>query len=238
VRYAGSFVLGRQVERLGNISAEYRLEGTSISNLSGAGVPEENLSLRVIRLLSTVDTQDKYPFPTEGSLMTISYETATSFTGGDIGYSKIYFAYEWYSTVFSRHTIHPRFVFGFADETLPLSQQFSLGGENSFFGLTEDDSRGKQLFLINVEYRYQLGYKFVWDTYLSVRYDLGSIWPTQSAIDLQDMHHGLGVGIGLDTPIGPAHFSVGRSFFFRNDILNRPISLGPVVAYFSIGYAL
>jgi len=235
-QYGGAFSLGRQVERLGNITAEYRLEATHIASLSGVSPGHEELTLQAFSVHSTVDTQDKFPFPTAGSLMTISYETATSHVAGDIGYSKIFFSYEWFSTVFQRHTLHPKFVFGFADQTLPLSQQFSLGGENSFFGLAEEDSRGRQLFLLNIEYRFFFPYRLVWDTYLLARYDLGSIWPTQSAIRLADFHHGVGVGFGLDTPVGPAKLCVGRSFFFRRDLLNQPLSLGPILGYFSVGY--
>lgn len=235
-QYGGVFSLGRQVERLGNITAEYRLEATHVASLSGVSGGHEELTLQAFRVHSTVDTQDKFPFPTAGSLMTISYETATSHVAGDIGYSKIFFSYEWFSTVFRRHTLHPKFVFGFADETLPLSQQFSLGGENSFYGLAQEDSRGRQLFLLNIEYRFSFPYSLVWDTYLLARYDLGSIWPTQSAIRLADFHHGIGVGFGLDTPVGPAKLCIGRSFFFRRDLLDQPLSLGPILGYFSVGY--
>ncbi|MCX6137404.1 MAG: BamA/TamA family outer membrane protein [Ignavibacteriales bacterium] len=235
-QYGGVFSLGKQVERLGNFTVEYRFEATHVASLSGLSLGAEELTLQAFRVNSTVDTQDKLPFPSSGSLMTISYEIATSRVAGDIGYSKIFFSYEWFDTFFKRHTLHPKFVFGFADETLPLSQQFSLGGENSFYGLAEEDSRGRQLFLLNVEYRFFFPFRLVWDTYLTVRYDLGSIWPTQSAIRLVDFHHGIGAGFGLDTPIGPARLSIGRSFFFRRDLLNQPVSLGPIMGYFSVGY--
>jgi len=49
--------------------------------------------------------------------------------------------------------------------------------------------------------------------------------------------HGVGVGMAFDTPIGPAEFSLGRAFFFRKEILDNPLSLGPFIAYFSIGYS-
>jgi len=82
--------------------------------------------------------------------MNISWETASSIGAGDIGYSKLFLSYEWFSTYLEGQTLHPKIVFGFADQTLPLSQQFYLGGEDSFYGLNEDDSRGRQIFVINV----------------------------------------------------------------------------------------
>ncbi len=238
ILYGASLSLGRQVERLGNVTAQYRIEQDEIRFLDGTGYSTGELALRTLRLLSTVDTQDKFPFPDNGSLMHISWETASSFVGAQIGYSKLFFSYEWYSTWIGDNTIHPKFTFGFADATLPLSQQFSLGGEDSFFGLLENDSRGRQIFLINIEDRILLPLRFVWNTYFRLRYDFGSIWAEQSAITLRDLHHGVGVGLAIDTPIGPASFSVGRSFYVRRDLLNRPLTLGPIVSYFSLGLPL
>jgi NTE family protein len=132
--------------------------------------------------------------------------------------------------------IHPRFQFGFGDATLPLIEQFSLGGQESMFGLREDESRGRQLFLASLEYRYMLPFKIYFDSYVSLRYDLGATWQTPSQIRLADLEHGLGLTVGLDTPIGPANFSVGRSFTFNLPTAPKLINLGPVVAYFSLGY--
>jgi outer membrane protein assembly factor BamA len=238
LKYGTAFSLGRQVERLGNVTAEYRIEYNQIDSLSGNGFSPASFTLQAIRLLSMVDTQDKYPFPGSGSLMTLQWESATSRVGGEIGYAKILLTYEWFDTYFRYHTLHPKITFGFGDETLPLTQQFSIGGENSFFGLKDDDSHGRQVFIVNLEYRANLPFKLIWDTYARVRYDFGSIWPKQSAISFRNFHHGIGFGFSLDTPIGQANLSVGRSFYIRRDILDQPLSLGPILGYFSIGYNL
>ena len=234
----GSFSLGTQVERLGTVTAEYRLGLNRINFLSGTGYSTDKFTLQTIKLSSTIDTQDQFPFARSGSLMNISWETASSIGAGEIGYSKIFLSYEWFSTYLAGQTLHPKIVFGFGDQTLPLSQQFTLGGEDSFYGLNEDDSRGRQIFVINVEYRALLPVRFFWDTYFTLRYDFGSIWPEQQSISLRDLHHGVGTGIAIDTPAGKVSFSVGRSFFVRRDLLAQPLSLGPVIAYFSFGYPL
>jgi NTE family protein len=238
VKYGASFSLGTQVQRLGLVTAEYRLEPNQTKFLNGIGYSIDTFTLQTLRLLSTIDTQDQFPFARSGSLMNISWETASSVAAGDIGYSKIFLSYEWFSTYYTRHTLHPKISFGFADETLPLSQQFSLGGENSFFGLFEDDSRGRQIFVINVEYRAILPFRILWDTYFKVRYDFGSIWPHQDNIKLKDLHHGIGIGLAVDTPVGPASIAVGKSFYVRRDLLTEPLSLGPTIGYVSLGYQL
>lgn len=240
ILYGISFQLGQQVERLGILNAEYRLESDEIKFISGTGYSPEQFTLQAFRISSTIDSRDRYPFARKGSLTNFYWETAISTfknVVGDIGYSKIYFEY---GTFFSyrNFTLYPKFLIGFGDQTLPLSQQFSLGGEESFFGLREYDTRGRQIMLISVEARTQFPFKIIWDTYFRLRYDLGSIWPQREDIRLRDFHHGLGIGLSLDTPIGPANFSVGRSFYIRRDLLEQPLTLGPMIGYFSLGYPI
>jgi outer membrane protein assembly factor BamA len=146
------------------------------------------------------------------------------------------FSYDWFQTAGSS-TFHPRIRFGFADETLPITEQFSLGGQESFFGLREDNTRGRQLLVASLEYRYHSPVKIFFETHLFARYDFGSIWPAPAAVRLVDLQHGVGAGLAFETPIGPVEFSLGQSFFFRKEILDTPISRGPLLGYFSIGYA-
>ena len=104
-----------------------------------------------------------------------------------------------------------------------------------FFGLRKDGLRGRQIFLTSLEYRYKLPFEIFFDTYFSVRYDLGSIWGEQEEIRFRDLKHGIGTSLSFDTPIGPARFSVGKSFLFEKSAGN-PIVWGDTVFYFSIGY--
>jgi NTE family protein len=143
----------------------------------------------------------------------------------------------WLSSL-SRSVSRPKIVLAVGDETLPLSEQFSLGGQTSFFGYPEDNAWGRQLFVASLEYQYELPLKLFFDTYVKARYDLGSTWLKPEEIRLEDMEHGLGVSIALDTPVGPAEFSLGRSFYLRKDLLTHPLTWGPMMFYFSIGTPL
>ncbi len=240
VIYGVSLQLGQQVERFGIFNIEYRLESDEVKFISGTGYQPEQFSLQAFRISSTIDSRDRYPFARKGSLTNFSWETATSSLKGvvgDVGYSKIYLAYET-NTSYSNFTLVPKIIIGFGDQTLPLTQQFSLGGEDSFFGLREYDSRGRQVFLTSVELRTRFPFQVIWDTYFRLRYDLGSIWPQREDIRFRDFHHGVGAVISLDTPAGPINFSLGRSFYIRRDLLDQPLTLGPVVAYISLGYPI
>ena len=125
---------------------------------------------------------------------------------------------------------------GFGDKTLPLSEQYSLGGQNSFFGMRENEFRGRQIFLGSLAYTVQLPFKIFFDTYFGVRYDLGSVWAFQEQIRFKDLRQGIGATLSFDTPIGPADFSVGRSFLYKKNLPNTPVSWGDINFYFSIGY--
>jgi outer membrane protein assembly factor BamA len=234
-----SAAFGTQLERLGRMTVEGRVENQRLWNSSGQPlVGTEYFGISSIKVTTTVDTKDRYPFPREGVLMNLSYESAFVKVIQAVGFTKFLFSYEFYQTAFGTQTIHPKILVGLADQTLPITEQFSLGGQDSFFGLAENDSRGRQIFVASLEYQWKLPFKVFFDTYLKARYDLGSIWPSPDQIRLVDLRHGVGISLGLDTPIGPAEFSVGKSFFTRIDILNNPVSYGPFVTYFSIGYDL
>jgi NTE family protein len=146
--------------------------------------------------------------------------------------------YESYSTWANAITFHPKFTMGFADKTMPLSQQFRLGGRESFYGLREDDRRGRQLLLLNLEFRTISPLRLLFDTYLRARYDLGTISTVPEEIKFNTLLHGVGLELALSTPVGPAVFGVGKAYYFRNAIPENPIQQGPVLLYFTIGYQL
>ena len=137
---------------------------------------------------------------------------------------------------FGIHTISPSVFFGFGDATMPFPEFFSMGGQDSFFGFREDEERGRQMVKGSLEYRIQSPLKIFFDTYLSIRYDLGSVWEQTEAIRFNDLKHGIGTSVSFDTPLGPAEFSLGKSFYF----IKKPygIAWGPVQGYFSIGMDL
>ena len=127
-------------------------------------------------------------------------------------------------------------MIGSGDNTLPLSEQFSLGGQSTFYGLRENEYRGRQVFLSSLEVRYKLPFKLFFDTYIRARYDLGSMWAERSAIKFRDLKHGIGATLSFNTPIGPADFSVGKSFYFKNELPKSTIVRGSTFFYFTIGY--
>lgn len=236
LRHGGSATFGTQLERLGAVTVQGRLETHRVWSISGDVFPTETYKIASLKFGTTIDNLDRFPYPRNGVSMDFGYESALIRVRGGVGFTKMSLRYEAYQTYFNRNTLRPRILFGFADETLPLSEQFTLGGQETFFGLREDNARGRQLFVGSLEYRYHSPVSIFFDTYIKIRYDLGSIWATAEQIRLKDFRHGIGLTLAFDTPIGPAEFSAGQSFFFRKEILDNPVSLGPLLLYFRIGH--
>ncbi len=233
--YGLSLGVGTQVGRFGNLIFEGRYQFDEVKNKENDPITPYKTKIVSLRISTTIDTQDKYPFPESGVYFTGFYETAFSILGGEIGYSNLSFEYKNYFPLSSSSVISPKITFGFADKTLPLSEQYSLGGQESFYGMRDYEYRGRQIFLTSLMFRYRLPFIIFFDTYLKARYDLGSIWEQQEQIRFKDLRHGIGGAISFDTPIGPAEFAVGRSFLLKKD---QPgvVSWGDVLFYFSIGY--
>jgi len=231
-----SIGLGTQVGRFGNFIIEGKYLFDELKNKRDYYGDLYKKNINLISLSSTIDSQDKYPYPQKGFHIKTSYETAQEILGGDVGYTKFTLDYKSYFTIGKIHTFSPKFVLGFADNTLPLSQHYSLGGLNSFFGLRENEFRGRQIFTSSLQYRLQLPVKLFFDTYIRFRYDIGSTWATRDHIKFKDLRHGAGAILSFDTPIGPADFAVGRSFLFTKDTGTDKVVMGPVFFYFTVGY--
>jgi len=238
VRQGVSVAFGTQLERLGLVTIEVKTEKQRIWSIFEMPIDTaREYSVGSVKIGTRVDSRDRFPYPRSGVVMEFSYESGLIRTGDPVGFTKMFFSYESYETIFPRQTIRPRIQFGFGDETVPLTEQFRLGGHESFFGYREDNGRGRQLFLLSLQYRYQLPVDLLFRTYVKVRYDLGHIWEKAEQIRMKDLRHGVGFSLGLDTPIGPAEFSIGRAFYIRKDLFDNPLSYGPIVTYFKIGYA-
>jgi NTE family protein len=234
--YGASISLGSQVQRFGNLIFTGKYEYQTISNIQNQLFNPFKIKVVSLKVSSTIDTQDKYPYPEKGIYFYGSYETAQTILGGEVGFLNFGFDYKSYFTLNNNHTFSPRIMMGFGDKTLPVTDLYSIGGQNSFFGMRENEYRGRQIFLASLEYRYKFPVVIFFDTYFKLRYDLGSVWEFQDQIRFKDLRHGIGTSLSFNTPIGPADFSVGRSFLFRKNLPGNPISWGEVFFYFSIGY--
>ncbi|MBT8378009.1 MAG: BamA/TamA family outer membrane protein [Ignavibacteria bacterium] len=236
--YGMSLSIGTQLEKFGRLifTGKYQLD--EVKNKQEAPATPYKTKIVGLRISGTIDSQNKYPYPEDGLYFDGYYETAQSFLGGDEGYLVVSADLKYYLTLASHHVISPRVQIGFGDKTLPLSEQFLLGGQYSFFGAHEHEYRGRQIFLASIMYQYKFPFKIFFDTYFWFRYDLGSTWIVQEEIRFKDLKHGIGGTLGFDTPIGPMDFSIGRSFIISKGLKEGSFVWGDVLFYFSIGHAV
>jgi len=222
-RRGSMFSIGKQMEKFGTVTLEFRMENLDIITYP---YPQynESLDLRNFTLRSIVDTQDKYPFPDKGSLYHLYYQSAAKILGGKISYTKIFFSFESYQTIKDKYTIHPIFVLGIADETLPFSERFRLGGDKSLFGVKENELHGRTQISGSIEYRMKIPIPKFFNTYINARYDLGGIFRKNQKIVFKDFRHGIGGGLAIDIPFIPFEFSYGH------------ISDGEDKLYLSVGH--
>ncbi|MCX7761909.1 MAG: BamA/TamA family outer membrane protein [Candidatus Kryptonium sp.] len=229
---------GGQFEKLGNALIRYQVERAFVKNVSRIEFKEERNLLAKLQLNINVDSRDKAYFPNRGVYMNAYYEMSQKFLGSDVAYSKIFFSYENYNTYFKYGALKLKFLFGLCDDSTPLSQQFFIGsvtGLNSFSGMKEDEMYGRQVILGGVEARFRSPIKVFFESFLSLRYDVGSAWEKFEAIRWKDLRQGIGIELGFDTPIGALRINVGKSFKVRA-VKQEGLIWGPTIFYFSLGF--
>lgn len=233
-RYGVRASAGRQLERNGVILGEFRYEQQRYRDLTAETAPSYQ-PLATLRGVARWDDRDAITFPTRGRQIDLTFESSILTLSNSLSFTK-FTAFASTSLQLGDVVITPSGLIGAADLTLPSAELFSLGGEDLFYGWREDQQRGRQIAVANLEARWKMPFQIFFDTYVAVRYDIGAVWERPDKIRIAEMNHGLGLRVGLDTPVGPAQFSVGRSFFF----LTSPsdVAWGPVLFYFSIGARL
>lgn len=226
-----NFSIGTQLEKKGLFYLKYKLERQTHYE-----IPQDHdysiISTGTIGII--IDTKNKTNYPTTGSMINTYFES-NLFGKKDNPFTKFYFNYASFFSI-SNHTLTPKIQFGYADKTLPEAEEFYIKGQNSFFGFRENEKRGSQILITSLEYQYHTPFNIFFDTYFKLRYDLGSVWGTPEIIKFSSLNHGIGLSLGIDTPIGPTDFSIGKAFYFIDS--ESFIFQGPLLFYFSIGMPL
>lgn len=233
IRSGFQFSIGSQLRRFGTVSAALDYGWDRVKPLHNFA---DSFSSRLVSLKigSFVDTRDKSAFPKSGILSKVYFETSLKGLNSELPFSRIYFDYETYQTAFSIFTFKQHYIFGFGDNSLPLSRQFELGGQDLFYGLRANALRGRQIFLASAALRVKLPIKIFFDTYLSGRFDLGDVWAQQENIVLKTLKQGIGFSLGFDTPIGPFVVGAGKAFYPGRGAKLQTLST-PIMFYFRIG---
>ncbi|MBN1558860.1 patatin-like phospholipase family protein [candidate division KSB1 bacterium] len=213
--------LGQQMSRFGTLSGHLRFEEINLNAVSGYGFDTGSLNINTFGMKTVIDTRDNVPFPTTGKHHIFFYEISSGLVlGADASFFKVMNQLATWTTYGGRHTICPKLIWGTSDATTPYSEQFRLGGQDSFHGLREGQLWGKHMILTSLEYRLLLPRFWSFNTYVSARFDLGAMWKKMEEIKVTDFIGGYGATLGIKTPAGPFSFAYGettrgqRQFYF------------------------
>ncbi|HEX7401036.1 MAG TPA: BamA/TamA family outer membrane protein, partial [candidate division Zixibacteria bacterium] len=92
-----------------------------------------------------------------------------------------------------------------SDGTVPISEKFTLGGIDNFYGLFSEELKGDKMLLGSLGLRFKFFRRWYW----TLRYDTGKVWTTLESIKLKKLIHAFGSSLAVDTPIGPVEFAYG-----------------------------
>ncbi len=199
----------------------------SNSNIDSLGTPVESLDLyqeaRKIGVKITWDERDDYFYPHHGFKFVLEPGLVGYFLGGENNYIQIQSAFSSYWNIFRdivfAHNINLGVAFHqSADIDIPYAKRFFLGGNSSLRGFEhqslgphtiingEDAPLGGNFrFYTNFELRFPIYGYLGGDLFL----DIGNLWSDIENASMSNLESAIGVGITIDTPIGPARIDYG-----------------------------
>lgn len=211
----GEITLGRPVSEystnyitLRNRTDEYIShvddEGIDRSTPAYADWRESNFGLtRSLTLQHVTDTRDNVYNPMSGGRVSLKTEFAGF--GGDFNYQKYTIEDNRYIKVGHAQVIALRGQYGRGNGSIPESAQYQLGGQDSLRGYRDDQFKGNNMLSGTIEYRFPIVSKVQGALFT----DFGNTW-NESKWSPGTIHHSIGVGLQLETPIGPIRFDVGH----------------------------
>jgi len=202
-RWGGSFYLGQQIARLGQVQAGLRIE--EIETIDHREGTSRRFGLRTLHFESEIESFDRFPFPTSGGKHRFDLRFAGKVLGGEVEYSRFFTSLEAYYPLGPFLNYHPKVSIGLSRRGLPPSEKFYLGGLDSFSGYRTNELSGEKVFVLNQKLRLKLPFRF----YLSGRFDYGDIYASAEDIKPSKFRRGYGVVLSFDSPIGPFQLGYG-----------------------------
>jgi outer membrane protein insertion porin family len=158
-----------------------------------------------LSLARIYDSRDNVFNPTEGSRVSLTAEFAGKAFGGDFDFNKYTIEDRNYWKVGRDHVIALRVTGGYADGKMPESGRFKVGGSDTLRGYEDDQFKGDKMLAASVEYRFPIAKK-VQGVVFS---DIGNAWENEG-YKLNDLKVSAGVGVRVQTPIGPIRLDVAK----------------------------
>lgn len=157
------------------------------------------------------DSRDNFFNATKGKRISISGQWGGHGLGGDFDFYKISGEGRFYKAIHNGHTLALRVMGGYIHGNIAYGNLFSLGGSNTLRGFEDEQFKGKKMYAATLEYRFPIAKKIQGVVFT----DAGSAWGVEYDTmpwykDDSSIHYSYGVGVRLQTPIGPIRLDYGH----------------------------
>ncbi len=210
-RKGAEVAFGYQWFRFGDSFLRYRFVSDTATESLGVDPASDRIRIGTAAFLSTVDTRDSSTFAHEGMFFRFLYETAAPAYGGNVKYTKTWFADQQFIPLGERHTLGFEAAAGLGSGSIPYEEKYGIGGADyltgmPLFGYQRREFTGDDLVALSASYRYRVfdyQLSLIKAVYLNFTYQLANVWATRDAMSLRDLRSGAGIGLHADTIIGP-----------------------------------
>ncbi|TYZ24173.1 outer membrane protein assembly factor [Selenomonas ruminis] len=180
-------------------------EDGNAGNRQGSQWEKDNFgTTRSITLEHVTDTRDNIYNPTTGGRVSLTGEVAG--LGADFDFQKMTIEDQRYIKVGHAQVLAMRGQYGAGRGHISEFNLYKVGGQSSLRGYREDQFRGTRMALATLEYRFPIVSKVQGALFT----DWGGAWYNDWVPGADDIQGSVGVGLSLNTPIGPLRLDYGR----------------------------
>lgn len=157
------------------------------------------------------DNRDNYFNASKGRRISFAAQWGGHGLGGDYDFYKFTAEGRFYKGLGNGHILALRLMGGYIDGDVAYGNLFDLGGSNTLRGYEDDQFKGKKMYAATLEYRFPIAKKVQGVLFT----DMGSTWGLDSGKipwyeDDDSLNWSVGVGLRLQTPIGPIRLDYGH----------------------------
>ncbi len=157
------------------------------------------------------DNRDNYFNASKGRRISFSAQWGGHGLGGDYDFYKFTTEGRFYKALGNGHILALRLMGGYIDGDVSYGNLFDLGGSNTLRGYEDDQFKGKKMYAATLEYRFPIAKKVQGVVFG----DGGSTWDIDEGKipwyqDDDSFNWSVGVGLRLQTPIGPIRLDYGH----------------------------
>lgn len=245
-KYGFTSAFGTRLRKNGQIMIDLTLQNSLsyAEQKESATLQTDNINMFSIGAQFTLDSRNNTMLPSSGTYTNIRYSITPALLDYDYVGWQVSGTHEENIKLSSKTTLQLSGVLGLSSNSVPLSEQFFLGGPGTtysrrFIGLKENDLHGNNMAAAGIHLLYKPSFALLFPTSFILHYNTGNAWEDRDDMSFNKLIHGAGTSLVWDTPIGPARFTVSKAFAFLKsvpDTGSSSLRFSDTIFYFSIGH--